>query len=41
MISAMKIRVNIDSWETVRFPVERRENDLEGRLRIIYPHLLI
>ena len=41
MISMVKIRGNIDNWETVRFSVERKENYQRGRLRTIYPHLLV
>ena len=41
MIIVTKKSGNIDCWEAVRFPVERKENDQVGRLRIIYPHLLI
>ena len=41
MIPAMEIRGNVDCWKAVRFSVERKDIDQGGRLRIIYPHLLI
>ena len=41
MISVMKNCGNINCWEAVRFSLERKENDQEGRLRIIYSHLLV
>ena len=41
MILVMKTRGNINCWEAARFSVERKENDEEGRLRIIYSHLLV
>ena len=30
MVSVMKISGNIDSWETVRFSLESKENDQGG-----------
>ena len=30
MISGLKFRRNIEIWEAVRFPVERKENDQES-----------
>ena len=36
MFTVMKIHGNIDSWETVRFQVEMKENDQVERLKILF-----
>ena len=41
MLLMMEIRRSIESWEAVRFPVERKKNDQRGAATNLYPHLLV